>query len=143
MEKEILVIDAANAIVGRLASYVAKELLKGRQIHLVNAEQAVISGNPKFIQEFFDTRVKRGDPYHGPFYPRRPEQILRRVIRGMLPYKKPKGREAFKRLQVHISIPEKLKHKELVKMSGAENRLKCKYTTLGDLAIKLGAKKVW
>ncbi|MFQ5647867.1 MAG: 50S ribosomal protein L13 [Candidatus Aenigmatarchaeota archaeon] len=140
---EEIVIDSANAVVGRLASSAAKELLRGKRVHLVNAEQAVISGRPKFLEEFFKARLDRGDPYHGPFYPKRPDQMLKRVVRGMVSYKKPKGREAFKRLRVHISIPEELKGKELAKIKQAENRLECRHTSLGDLAVKLGAKKVW
>ena len=143
MIMEELIVDAKNAVAGRLASYVAKELIKGKKVHLVNAEQAVVSGPPKFLEGLFKEKVNRGDPYHGPFYPRRPEQILKRVVRGMIPYKKPKGREAFKRLKVYISIPAELKDRKLVTMPKAENKLECKYMSLGDLSLKLGAKKVW
>ena len=39
------IIDASECIMGRLASSVAKTLLKGEEVHIVNAENAVISGS--------------------------------------------------------------------------------------------------
>ncbi|MEE9406266.1 MAG: uL13 family ribosomal protein, partial [Candidatus Aenigmarchaeota archaeon] len=87
-------------------------------------------------------KVKRGDPYHGPFYPREPDQIIKRVVRGMLP-KNTKGRNALKKLKVYISIPDSLKDKKPVRIGAAENKLKCKYVELGKLAGKLGAKVRW
>lgn len=136
-----IIIDADNQVAGRLASLAAKELLKGRSVTIVNAEKAVVSGNPDYVFEAFKTKVDRGDPYHGPFYPRRPEQIIKRMVRGMLP-KKPKGREALKRLKVHISVPEELSGK-VVKMKASENTLRCKYVTLGSVSERLGVKRTW
>jgi len=133
-------IDAKDSIAGRLASRLAKELLKGNRVFVVNSEQAVISGNPKWVGEQYVERVNRGDPYHGPFYPKMPDRVLKRLVRGMLPYKKPRGREALKRLKVYISIPEELKGKEFVKMSEAENRLEGKFVTIGELSKRFGVK---
>lgn len=136
-------INAADKVVGRLASKVAKELLKGENVIIVNAEQSVLSGNPEHIIETYTQKRERGDPYHGPFYPKEPDQILKRIIRGMLPYKKTKGRDAYKNLRVFISLPDKYKDKDFTGLKGAENELKCKTITLGQLAQKLGAKKTW
>ena len=138
------VYDATNKIAGRLASIVAKELLKGEEVVIVNAEKAILSGNPKTkIREYLEKRW-RGDPHKGPFYPRYPDKILRRMVRGMLPYKKPKGRKAFKRLKVFIGLPEEFKNKELINLKEADaSKLRCKYITLGELAIQLGAEKRW
>lgn len=138
-----LIVDAKGMVAGRLASLVAKELLKGQRVKVVNAEQIVISGNPGFTEKAYKEKVKRGDPYHGPHYPRGPNLILKRIIRGMLPYKKPKGREALKRLRVYVSIPKELEGKELKRFKQAEDRLKCPVTRLGKLSSKLGAKKRW
>ena len=135
-----LIIDAENQIAGRLASRIVKELLKGNRVFVVNAEKAVISGNPEFVVKDYREKVERGDPYHGPFYPRHPDRILKRIVRGMIAYKKPRGREAFKRLRVFISIPEELKGKELVKIKGAEHKPGFKYISLGELSEKLGGK---
>ena len=135
-------IDAYNCIAGRLASIVAKELLKGNKVYIVNAEKALISGNPKYNIRNTKEKVDRGDPYHGPFYPKIPDQMLKRFVRGMLP-KKPRGREAFKKLKVFLSIPDELKNAEFIRPDEAKNTLKGKYIELGELAIKTGAKKTW
>ena len=137
-----MVIDASNCILGRLASNVSKELVKGKSVRVINAEKAVISGDPKYAEKSLREKFSRGDPYHGPFYPREPDQIVKRTIRGMLP-KNTKGRNALKKLRVYVSIPESLKDKKAVRVGSAENRLKCKYTELGKIAGLLGAKVRW
>ena len=102
------VINAEDCVAGRLASFVAKRLLNGEEIVIVNAERAIINGNPKAIEKLFREKIERGDPYHGPFYPKRSDTILRRMVRGMLPYKKPTGRNAYKRLKVYRSVPDEV-----------------------------------
>ena len=136
-------IDATNQIAGRLASICAKEALKGKRVYVFNAEKAVISGNPKYVIEHYKEKLARGDPYKGPFYPRPPDKILKRMIRGMLPYKKPRGREALKRVKVFISVPEEYSEKKLQTFKESENKLKCKSISLGELSTLIGAKKRW
>lgn len=135
--------DAENQILGRIATRIAKDLLNGYKVYVFNAEKAVISGDPKFIIEKYLQRRRRGDPIKGPFYPRYPDRIFRRTIRGMLPYKKDKGRKAYKRLKVFIGIPEEFKNKkiDLIKLDDADvKKLKCKYITLEELSSYLGVK---
>lgn len=139
MEK--IFIDAANQIAGRLASKAAKEALKGKNVIIVNAEKAVISGNPKFVIKKYYEMVGRGDPYHGPFYPKIPDRLLKRIIRGMLPYRKQRGKEAFRRIRVYNSVPEELS-KEKFHGFGEAEKLPKKHITLDRLSERLGAKKV-
>jgi large subunit ribosomal protein L13 len=108
MTMDRTVIDASGLVAGRLASLAAKEALKGRAVDIVNAEKAVLSGNPEYNIRFYREKVVRGDPYHGPHYPKRPDMMLKRMIRGMLPYKKPAGRLAFSRIKVYLAVPEAL-----------------------------------
>jgi len=132
-----MIVDARDAILGRLATKVAKKLLRGENIIIINAEKVVISGNPKaVIKRFFEKR-KKGDPLKGPFYPRYPDKMLRRVVRGMLPYKKEKGKKAFRKLKVFINNPNDLKGE---KISKTADDLRCKYITLKDVCKALGAK---
>ncbi|RLJ10201.1 MAG: 50S ribosomal protein L13 [Candidatus Aenigmatarchaeota archaeon] len=138
-----IIIDATGHIVGRLASRAAKEALKGKSIYIVNAEKAVISGNPQYVIDKYRQWLERGDPYAGPHFPRRPDRILKRVIRGMLPYKKPRGREALKRIKVFVSVPDEFKNIELKKIADAVSTVDCKTITLGELAERLGAKVTW
>ena len=140
MEK--LFIDAENQIAGRLATKAAKEALKGRHVFIVNAEKAVISGNPVFVIKRYFEMVSRGNPYHGPFYPKIPDRMLKRMIRGMLP-KKPMGRDAFKRIKVYNSVPEEFSKQAFMKPEQSESRLGSKFITLGKLSERLGAKKTW
>ena len=136
--------DATNKIAGRLASYVAKDLLNGEQVVIVNAEKAVISGNPKVKFEEYKQKRDRGDPKKGPFYPRYPDLIFRRIVRGMLPWHKDKGRKAYKRLKVYIGEPEEFRNKEKIILEDADvSKLKCKYITLEELSLMLRAEKRW
>jgi large subunit ribosomal protein L13 len=106
------VIDASGVIVGRLASYVAKRLLDGEEIVVVNAEKAVISGSKEHVVDAFKTRLGRrtlGSQTKAPKHPRRPEMYVRRVVRGMLPWKKPRGKKAYRRLEAYVGVPQDLK----------------------------------
>jgi len=142
MPAEKLFMDAENQIAGRLASKAAKEALKGRHVFIVNAEKAIISGNPVFVIKRYYQMVSRGDPYHGPFYPRIPDRMLRRMIRGMLP-KRPTGKAAFKRIKVYNSVPEEFSKQAFTRPEESESRLGSKFITLGKLSERLGAKKTW
>ncbi len=136
--------DATNQIAGRLASHVAKDLLNGEQVVIVNAEKAVLSGDPKMKFREFKQKRDRGDPKKGPFYPRYPDLILRRIVRGMLPWHKDKGRKAYRRLKVYIGEPEEFKNMEKIRIEEADaSKLRCKYITLGELSLLLGAEKRW
>ncbi|MGY0288519.1 MAG: 50S ribosomal protein L13 [Thermoproteota archaeon] len=107
-----MVIDADGKILGRLASYVAKRLLEGKRIAIINAEKAVITGNPNTIKEKYIKRMQipgRPKPERGMKISRTPDRIVWRTIRGMVPRKKAKGREAMKRLRVFIGVPDELK----------------------------------
>ena len=138
----MIIIDGRDTILGRLASYVAKKALEGGEIKIINAEYVVISGNKDNIVSEYRERIEKGDRYKGPFYPRMPDRIVRRAIRGMLPYKKGKGKEAFKRVMVYIGVPDDLKDKEFVKLEGMlkDNLKDMKYLYLKDLSKYLGAK---
>ncbi|MEW6070568.1 MAG: 50S ribosomal protein L13, partial [Candidatus Thermoplasmatota archaeon] len=81
------VINAESAVLGRVASKVAKLLLNGEEIAVVNAEKAVITGPKKrTIMEFKEKRKIGYRPRKGPYWPRMPDRILKRAVRGMLPY---------------------------------------------------------
>ncbi len=140
----MLVYDAKGMILGRLASIIAKKLLEGEKVVVVNCEKAIISGDPKMkIKEYLRKRL-RGSPQHGPFYPRTPDGIFRRTVRGMLPWKKHKGREAFRRLKVYIGVPKEFEGKEFLRPKEADaSKLRTKYITLEEISLALGAKKRW
>jgi len=136
--------DAENQVIGRLSTAITKDLLKGEAVTLVNCEKSVMSGKPKFTKKFYLERRQRGDPFHGPHYPRTPVGLVRRVIKGMLPFKLPKGQAAYRRLKVYIGVPEEFKNLKFEKLKNADaSKLKCKRITIAELALALGAKKRW
>ena len=131
------VIDATNCVLGRLSTFTAKELLKVETIAIVNAEKAFISGSRDSIVGEYKRKRELGTQRKGPFYPRVPDRILKRTVRGMLPYQKPNGREAYKRLKVYIGVPEEFKDKSAEKI----DKLVFKGTkgiSLGELSGYLG-----
>jgi large subunit ribosomal protein L13 len=102
------VVDASGLILGRAASLIAKRLLNGEHIVVVNAEQAVVTGSRKQVIEFYTAARARGSVRSGPHFPRYPDRIFRRTVRGMVPHLKTRGKEAMDRLEVHIGVPEPL-----------------------------------
>jgi len=135
---QVEIVDANGLVLGRMASAIAKRLLQGERIIIVNAEKAVISGKRLSIVREAKAFLEVGHPRKGPYHPRRPDQVLRRTVRGMLPRRKPKGQEAYKRLQVFIGFPEELKGKETLTIPEAQEKLRCPYITLGELAREIG-----
>jgi len=139
MNKPTSIINAEGLIIGRMASIVAKRILNGEEITIVNAEKAVISGKRKSRVMEAKTFLEVGAPERGPFHYRRPDRIVRKTVRGMVPYKQPKGKQAYKRLKVFIGIPAELKEQEMETLRNARaERLTCPYFTVGEFAKEMG-----
>jgi large subunit ribosomal protein L13 len=134
-----IIIDAKGLILGRMSSIVAKRLLQGESIIVLNAEKAAISGKRQQIVQEAKTFLEVGHPRKGPYHPRRPDRIVRRTIRGMLPRKKPKGKQAYKRLKVYLGAPKEFEGKEIQTILDASaEKLKSPYITVGELAKEIG-----
>lgn len=103
------IVDASGLVLGRAASRIAKRLLAGESIVVVNAERAVVTGSRATVLRHFVEARARGSVRSGPHYPRYPDRIFRRTVRGMLPHLKSRGKTAFALLQVHIGVPAELK----------------------------------
>jgi large subunit ribosomal protein L13 len=142
MSQEPLLLDAKDQILGRLASFAAKRAISGRTVVVVNAEKAVISGKRRSIVDEAKLRLETrtlANQTTAPVHQKRPDLYLRRVIRGMLPWSKPKGRAAFHRVQVYMGIPEEFAKKTLMKVPGADaSKLRSPYIELADLATEIG-----
>ncbi len=138
---EEVVIDANEAIAGRLASKVAKILLNGKRVRVVNAEKAIFSGNPKrLVEKYIQCRnlKSKQNPEKSPKWPKVPNLFLRRLIRGMLPRKKAVGRAAFKRLRVYVGNPLREPGESLKEAKPSESIER--FMTLGELCKHLGWK---
>ncbi|MEM2838606.1 MAG: 50S ribosomal protein L13 [Thermoplasmata archaeon] len=134
------VIDADGLVLGRMCSVVAKSLLNGEEITIVNAEKALVSGNSNSIMEEYERCRAQGKVKAGPFYPRMPDRILKRTVSRMMKHRQPKGKEALKRLTVHIGVPENLREAKFESIEAARKADLRKYMTLGDISRELGAK---
>jgi len=138
-EEKAVVIDADGLVLGRMASTVAKRLLLGERITIINAEKAVISGKRLSRVKEAKRKLEIGHPRKGPFHVRRPEQVVRRTVRGMLPRRKPKGQQAYRRLRVFVNVPEEVKGLETQTISEAgSEKLKCPFITVGKLTKEIG-----
>jgi large subunit ribosomal protein L13 len=136
----MIVYDAEKHVAGRLATTVAHQLLKGEDIVIVNAEKAIVTGDRDSILENYKAKRDRGYSHSGPFYPRRADLILKRMVRGMLPYDRPMGRAAYKRLKVYVGVPEEFTGSEKMKVETALRSTTGRYITIGDIAESLGSK---
>ncbi len=135
----MLVIDGTNMVFGRLASQLAKKLMLGEEVHLINAEKLVIRGNPSQIADRY--LVKRGlrhkgTPERSPTWSRIPHILVKRMIRGMLPRKTARGNDALHRLRVYSGNPKRLQ--ENLKPEGATFDGRSKHITIQGLCRKIG-----
>ena len=137
-----MILNAENKILGRLASYAAKQALLGNEVIIVNCGKAIVSGNKRQIIEKYRSRRERRTIRRGPFFPKTADRIFKRVVRGMLPYKQEKGRLALKRVKCYVSLPKSLEGKEIIdlKQCDKEKLPTTRYITLKDLSKELGAK---
>ena len=135
----VTLVNAEGLIVGRLCSKVAKRLLNGEEVIILNAEKAVFSGKKKSKVAEAHVFLEVGAPRRGPFHYRRPDRFLRKAVRGMVPYKQPKGKNAYKRLKVFMGIPLELKDQEMITFIEASSaNLKGPHFTLGEMAKEIG-----
>ncbi len=139
-----MIIDGEGLIMGRLASTVSKMLLNGEKVVVLNAEKILISGTKEWAYARYKQRVDRASISNprrmGPKYPRRPDDIFRRTVRGMLPYRKASGREAFKGLKVFVGVPQEFEGAEVFKLEEAVPKNIKKSIELGTVSKLLGAK---
>lgn len=135
-------VDASGQIAGRLASRVAKLLLLGKRVIVVNSEMSLISGSRISVLTQWKEKLEissRVNPIYGPIHPRRPDTVFKRMVRGMVPRKKPKGAVAMKNLRVYIGVPEEGKKWEFTKLNDtAASRPVPVYVTMRDLSKNLG-----
>jgi large subunit ribosomal protein L13 len=138
----VTVIDGDGLLLGRMASMVARRAMSGEEIAIVNAEKTVISGSRARVLANYGQKRTRGSREGGPFFPRRPDHIVKRTIRGMLPYKRTVGSDAFKRVRVYVGVPVEFAGNEREVLEDAHmNRLNTpKFVTVGAVSTFLGAK---
>jgi len=126
-----------------MASVATKNALLGEKVDIINCEKAVISGNRRTTLKTYRANfLERGSKSKGPFIRKTPDRFVKRAIRGMLPYKKEKGKKALQRITCYIGTPDNLKGKEtenLDKISLSKLEV-MKYVTVKIVCRELGGK---
>ena len=151
MPETTYVFNADGLIMGRLASTVAELLIKAARedrddkVIIINSEKAIVSGRPRSVLNTYQAKYKLNHPRKGPFFPRMPDMIMKRTVRGMLPYqRKNVGRRAIRNLKVEIGCPSHLESElpdghELGDDSKIRRALPDRFILLGDISANLGA----
>ena len=149
-----VVVDARDCIVGRVASQVAQRALDGERVAVVNAERAVITGSEEDVMSVYRQRDAVGSD-RGPNYPKRPDRIFKRSVRGMVPYKQTRGREALERVRVYVGDPYEdgaasprgedgeAVEAEVLEDTSLDRLSNIKFVSLGDVSENLGANVTW
>lgn len=145
-DRNEVIVDATDCIAGRMCSRVSKLLLKGNRVSIVNSENAMLSGDKyktiDLYKEFLEINSVT-NPVHGPFHPRRPDTILTKMVRGMIPKTKTSGIEAFKRLRVYIGTPHGISKSKTESFEDTRiTKSPSRYISVGEVAKQIGWKGV-
>jgi large subunit ribosomal protein L13 len=134
-DKKTVVIDAKHGILGRVASFAAKQALKGFSVAIINTDDVLVTGRIRWVIEEYQTKRKRGgSAQNGPNFPSDPARIVKRTVRGMLPYKQGRGLEALKRVYCYGAVP---KQYESEKAIAIVSTTKAKTMTLKELCSEI------
>ncbi|MBI4440225.1 50S ribosomal protein L13 [Candidatus Woesearchaeota archaeon] len=138
-----MIIDANNLIVGRMATVAAKRALLGENVEVVNCENTYISGGQYAVIKEYKVKRSRGSIRKGPFFPRMPDRVVKRIIRGMLPRKTDRGRNALKRVKCYMGVPEGFDPKkfETIKEADVSKLPSLRYVQMKRVCKELGARK--
>ena len=137
-----MIIDGNDLILGRLGSFVAKKALLGEKMNIVNCENIVITGKKEDVFGEYRKRLARGIHSKGPFLYKMPDMFVKRALRGMLPYRKERGKRAFKNIKCYIGIPENLNKEkiETVEMANINKVPSLNYVKVKDICKEIGGK---
>ncbi|MEK6985810.1 MAG: 50S ribosomal protein L13 [Candidatus Thermoplasmatota archaeon] len=137
-KRPVVVVDASGLVVGRMATFVAKQAIQGAEVHIVNAEKAIIVGSSKkAIQEHYLFKRQVGTHRKGPFFPREPHMMVKRTCRGMINYQSSAGRAAYKRIKAHLGVPKELASTKAVTVEAAKREAHA-FLTIAELSSWLG-----
>ncbi len=138
-------IDGDGLTLGRIATHVAKLLLSGETVVVINAEKVVITGSKRYLTESKKKSMKtitHATPWRGPFHYRAPDDMVRRTVRGMLPWKTSRGREAYRRLHVYVGRPNEQVTQTYMTISEAKlSDVNKPHMTIGALSLELKRKE--
>ena len=137
-----MIIDGNNLILGRLGTFAAKKALLGETIDIVNCEEVVITGKKESVFARYDRFLQMGIPAKGPFNYKTAQRLVKRSIRGMLPYKNARGIAAFKNIKCYKGVPEEFKGKKFETVQGAnvDKVPNLDFVKVKDICMHIGGK---
>ncbi|MBI2146364.1 50S ribosomal protein L13 [Candidatus Woesearchaeota archaeon] len=135
--------NGQNMILGRLATVIAKDILLGEEVALLNCEKIVVSGRK--VNSFTRARqqlLRKGHPLKSALVSRSPDRFVRRVVRGMIPWKRARGKEAFHRLRCYIGVPAEFTGKEMIMVQDASAKKlpTLQFATISEICRQVGQK---
>lgn len=136
-----VIVDARGCILGRVASAVAERALAGETVAVVNAESIIITGREADVVAKYKKRTDLGSD-RGPIYPKRPDRIMKRSIRGMVPHTRARGREALDRVRVYVGNPFD-EDGEVLDGTTLDRLSNIRFVELGDVSEQIGANVTW
>jgi len=131
------VINAENKILGRLASEVARRVKDGEEVHIVNSEDAVVSGEKEKVLADYKQKFDRGRRDRGPYFQKRPDKILKRTVKNMLP-DGPDGRELRSNVRAYLQVPDRFDEVEEVEVKEGKDLKNRNYVKIGDVSEHVG-----
>jgi len=135
MNEKIIVYDGKNFTLGRLSSNVAKKVLLGNKVVIVNCDAVVVTGKRRTTIDDYKAKRQLGSAsLHGPFFPKEPRKVVKRTIRGMLSHRQGRGKDALKRVKCYNDVPEEFAKMEMVKDTGKKN---AKVMKLKELEVEI------
>ena len=136
------VVDGTNLIAGRVCSNVAKLLRSGNRIFIINCDKIMMSGKKSSIIKEYEDFLKINSiihPRHGPKHPRRPDTIIKRMVRGMLPKETPSKKTDLARLRTYIGVPKEVKGIEKIQFEKSKiTKSSSNYTSMAELSRYIG-----
>ena len=137
-----IVVDGTSLIAGRLASNVAKLLRKGNRVSIVNCDKIMMSGKKASIVGEYEDFLKINSIInykHGPKHPRRPDTIIKRMVRGMLPKEKPSKKTDLARLRTYIGVPKEVKGLKKIQFEKSQiTKSPSNYTSMAEISRYIG-----
>jgi ribosomal protein uL13 len=133
--------NAKGMVAGRLAAKIAKELLSGEDIVVIEIQDVILSGTladhkAKMLSR--KSMIDKKDPEKSPKFPKIPRMLFKRMVRGMLPKNSSRGREALKKLKAYEGTPKEINAQDaIVDKTLLKTELR-KKITLGKLCSEFG-----
>lgn len=133
-----LTIDGKGLILGRAGTFIAQRLLRGDEVTLLNAAEMVVTGKRSSVLSEERARRDTGSNIgKGPFYQRRPQAYVRRVVRGMLPTNA-RGEAAIARLKVFSGVVAGAKADTTIDGASVDKLPNSRYVTVGRITKAMG-----